>query len=208
MTTSIRGDLSVTGNVTIGGELRPDLPRAQIKIETQTPYPIPFDAWRVWDAFGTNLPGTPAADDLGLVGGTFGTDGPSLQTEDLKALGTTDKYARAVLQLPPEYDAATSVRLRFTAGMLTTIADTSAEIDVEVYKLDEEGAVGSDLVTTAAQSINDLTLAEKDFVVTASGLSPGDQLDVRVKVSVNDAATATEVKAIIASAKLLADVRG
>lgn len=204
----VTGDFNATGNITRGGTLRPDVPRSNLELESLAEYPIPFVGWRVWDALHTNLPGTPATDDLGLVGGTFGTDGPTLQTEDLKAAGATNKYARVVLTLPPEYSEATNVRLRFTAGMLTTIADTSATIDVEAYKLDEAGSVGSDLVTTAAQSINSLTLADKDFVLTASGLAAGDQIDVRVTVAISDSATATEVKGVIASAILLCDIRG
>lgn len=208
MSSSVTGDLSVTGNVTLGGVLRPDVPRSNMELETLAQYPIPWADWRVWDAFGTNLPATPLTDDLGLVGGTFGTDGPSIQTEDLKAAGATTSYARAVVTLPPEYQAGRSVRIRLHAGMLTTVADTTATIDVEAYKLDEEAGIGSDLCATAAISINNLVLSDKDFTITASGLEPGDQLDVRIAVAVNDAATGTAVVAIVGAAHVLADIRG
>lgn len=210
MSSSVTGDFHATGSVRRGTTLIPDVPRSNLELETLAEFPVPFEAWRVWDALATNLPGTPATDDLGLVtGSTFGTDTPSLQTQDAKAGGATNHRARTVLRLPPEYDAGRSVRLRLHAGMLTTIADTTATIDVEVYKLNEEAGVdGADLVSTAALSINSLTLADKDFTITASSLNPGDQLDVRITIAINDAATATAVKGIIGSAKLLCDIRG
>ena len=209
MSGRIDGDLLVTGNIRIGGDLQPDLARSNLVQESLAEFPIPFEAWRVHDAFGTNLPGTPLTDDLGLVGGTFGTGTPSIQTEDLKAAGATTSYARAVVRLPAEYDAGEDVVLRFRAGMLTTIADTTATLDVEAYKLDDEAGVdGSDLVTTAAQTINSLTAADKDFVVSASGLSPGDLLDVRIAVAINDGASATAVVGLVGSASLRCDIRG
>ena len=157
----------------------------------------------------TPLPGTPATDDLGLVGGTFGVATPSVRSEDLKTAGATNKYARFLVQLPWEYAAAQAVRLRFMAGMITTVADNTATLDCEVYKLqdDPDNAIGSDLVSTAATTINSTTFSNIDFTLNASGLSPGDILDVRVTAAVNDAATGTAVIAGITSAKLLADVR-
>ena len=205
----VTGDFDVTGNITRGGTHRPDIPRTNLQQEALVVYPIPWELWRVFDAFATLLPGTPATDDLGLVGGTFATDTPSLQTEDLKAAGATNKRARCVLQVPAEYDPGATMKLRFSAGMLTAVADTTATLDVEVFLFDREGVVsGSDLITTAATTINSLTLADKDFTIDAGALSPGDQLDVRITIAVNDAAGGTAVKGIIGSAELLCDIRG
>ncbi len=192
--TSLPGDLRVPGNINRGGSITPAITRAELAQQTLAKYIIPWTFWRVWDAYGTNLPGTSAADDLGLIGGTFGTNSPSIQTYDVKAAGPQTLYARAAIWLPPEYDAGETINLRFRAGMLTTAADNTATIDAELYKSDGEAGIGSDLITTAAQDINNTTLADKDFVVTASALSPGDVLDLRVTLAINDAATATEVQ--------------
>lgn len=206
----ISGDLTVAGDVRVNGRISPPIAKTSILAlaELQS-FPIPLTEWRVWDAMQTLLPGTPSADDLGLVGGTFGTATPSVRTEDLKTLGATNKRARFLVQIPWEYQSGESLTLRFMAGMITTIAGTSATLDCEAYKVqdDPDTALGSDLVSTAAASINSLTFASTDFVITPTTLSPGDILDVRVTIAVNDGASGTAVIAGITSAKLLADVR-
>lgn len=207
---NITGDVSISGSLRLGGTLSPALVKANIlALAELQAFPIPLTDFRVWDAMHTVLPGTPATDDLALIGGTFGTATPSIRTEDLKALGATNKRARVLVQLPWEYAAGESVSLRFVAGMITTVAGTSATMDVEAYKLqaDPDDAIGSDLVTTSATTINSLTFANIDFVLTPTGLSPGDILDIRITIAVNDGASATAVIAAFTSAKLLADVR-
>lgn len=203
-------DVTIGGNLRVNGSITPAKAKSSIlALAELQAFPIPLTDFRVWDAMQTNLPGTPSSDDLGLVGGTFGTGTPSIRTEDLKAAGATNKYARVLVQLPWEYEAGQSVSLRFKAGMITTVADTTATLDVEAYKLqaDPDDAIGSDLISTAATTINSTTFADVTFVVTPTSLSPGDILDVRVKIAVNDGATATAVIAAFTSAKLLADVR-
>ena len=204
------GDLIVAGDLRVNGAVNPKIAKGNLILlaELQA-FPIPLTDFRVWDAMQTLLPGTPSADDLGLVGGTFGTATPSIRTEDLKALGATNKRARFLVQLPWEYVAGETVTLRFQAGMITTVAGTSATLDCEAYKLqdDPDDVIGSDLVSTSATSINSLTFASTDFVITPTSLSPGDILDVRITIAVNDGASGTAVIAAITSAKLLCDVR-
>ncbi len=208
--TQIPGDLVVAGDIRVNGAISPKISKANILAlaELQS-FPIRLTDFRVWDAMDTLLPGTPSSDDLGLVGGTFGTATPSIRSEDLKAAGATNKRARFLVQLPWEYVAGESVTLRFMAGMITTVAGTSATLDCEAYKLqdDPDDAIGSDLVSTSAQSMNSLTFANLDFVITPTTLSPGDILDVRLTAAVNDGASATAVIAGITAVKLLCDVR-
>ena len=207
---SFNGDLIVTGGLRVGGSVTPAIARANIlSMEELKTFPIPLTNFRVFDAMQTLLPGTGATDDLGLVGGTFATATPSLRTEDLMADGATNNRARVLVQLPWEYVAGQSVTLRFHAGMITTVADTTATLDCEAFKLqaDPDDAIGSDLVSTAATTINSTTFGNVDFVVTPTNLSPGDILDIRITTAVNDAAGGTAVIAGITSAKLLADVR-
>jgi hypothetical protein len=208
--TSLPGDLVVAGNIRLNGTLSPPVSKGNILAlaELQS-FPVPLTDFRVWDAMHTPLSGTPATDDLGLVGGTFGTNTPSLRSEDLKALGATNKRARVLVQLPWEYIAGESVSIRVRAGMITTVAGTSSTVDVEAYKLqgDPDDAIGSDLVSTAATTMNSLVFTDIDFALTPSALSPGDILDVRLTIAVNDGASATAVIAAITSVKLLCDVR-
>lgn len=184
----------------------PNITRAKLVQESKG-YTLPWESWRVWDAFQTTLPGTSADDDLALIGGTFGTNTPMIKSRDLKTLSTSLR-ARTTWTIPAEYDAAQALTLRARAGMQTTVAGTSCVIDFEVYKSDGEGGLGSDLCATAATSINSLTFGNKDFTITASGLAGGDVLDVRMTVTVVDGATATTVTAAIGLVQMIAAIRG
>lgn len=184
------------------------LDRSKLAQDTLKPYPIPLENFRVWDAYQTVLPGTSASDDLGLYGGTFATGSQLVRTYDVKNAGAVTLYARVRASLPAEYDAGETITLRMKCGMVTTVASSSATVDVECYKVDGAGSIGSDLCATSATSINSLTFANKDFTITPTGLSAGDVFDIRITVAVNDSATATAVIAAIGSVDLLCDVRG
>lgn len=207
--TSFPGDVIIAGSIRLNGTLSPAVTKANILalVELQS-FPIPLTDFRVWDAMATVLPSAGASDDLGLVGGTFATATPSLRTQDCKTL-TNSNRARVLVQLPWDYVAGESVTLRFKAGMITTVSGTTATLDCEAYKLqdDPDDAIGSDLVSTAATTINSLVFSNIDFVVTPTSLSPGDILDVRITTAIVDGATATAVIAGISSIKLLCDVR-
>jgi len=194
--------------VLAGTTIKPGVTRANMAQQSAAQFAIPWEAWRVHDAYQTVLPGTAATDDLGLIGGTFGTGVPSLQSSDAKAT-TVTQYARAVIRMPIEYDTASDVSLLFHAGMKTTVSDGTATLDVEAYLSDKEGLVdGADKVTTAATTINSLTLADKTYIVSAGSLEPGDVLDVRITVAITDTATGTAVLGWIGGAWLQCDVRG
>lgn len=177
--------------------------------EALTELPITLTELRVHDAIHSTLPGTAASDDLGLVGGTWGTNAPTVQSSDAKGT-TVTQYARFRKVLGPEYISGQDVQLRIRAGMVTTVASTSAIVDVECYADNEDGApVGSptDLCVTAAQSINSLVKANKDFVITTTNLAPGVVLDFRVKIAITDSGTGTAVIGEISRISLLEDIR-
>jgi hypothetical protein len=200
------GDVRITGNLQVDGDM-PTYARSELQQDAAALFTVPLTDLRVWDALATPLPGTPAADDLGLVGGTFGSATPKVSSGDLKNT-TTTRYARFQSRLPAEYDAGETVILRLNAGMETTVASASATLDVECYKSDRAAGLGSDLCATAAQSINSLVLANKDFVFTPTGLTAGDVLDILLTITVTDSATATEVAAVIGAIELLCDIKG
>lgn len=204
--TRLPGDLTVPG--TLKAVTYVGIGRSSLTTDSLSVFPIPFADLRVWDAQQTNLPGTSASDDLGFYGGTFGSGAPLIRTYDVKAASAQTMYARFQTRVPAEFVAAGTLKLRLAAGMVTTVAGTSATVDVECYKVNKDNSIGSDLCATNAQSINSLTFANKDFTITSSGLSPGDVLDVRITVATNDAATATAVIAAIAGIDLLADIKG
>lgn len=179
-----------------------------LKQDPNKRFPIPLSSLRVWDAYGTNLPATAATDDLGLVGGTFGTAPPMIQAGDVKALGATTRYARFQVIVPECYDAAETFTLILSAGMKTTVADTTCTVDVEAFRIDKISGISADLVTTAATTINSLVFADKTFVITAASLAAGDVLDVRIAIASNDVATVGAVIPTIAGLDLVCDVKG
>jgi hypothetical protein len=171
-------------------------------------FPVRLTGLRVWDAIHTNLPGTAAADDLALIGTTFGTTAPVVTAGDCKALGATSRYARFMVELPECYEAGETVTLSLSAGMVTTVASSSCTVDVECYKIDKITGIGSDLCATSATTINSLVFSAKAFTITPSGLTAGDVLDVRLTIACNDAATGTAVTPTIAGIDLLCDIKG
>ncbi len=154
--------------------------------------------------------GTDATGDLAVVRGALATSAPSLQTEDLRDVGVTWRYRRYAVTLPPEYVAGETVQIRVVGGMVTTVADTTAFADVECYENEEDNSVSADLCTTVETTINALiaTPTTADFTITATTLSPGSVLDVRVGVEVTDAATGAEVIGCITKISLLCDTQG
>ena len=205
--TSFPGDVIVSGDVRLTGAISPTLARTKVlAISEVQPFVIPWTWWRVWDALQTNLPGTAATDDLALVGGTFATASPSIQGLDFGGTSTTG-YARALIPLPWDYADGQTVRLRFHAGMLTTISDNFARLDVECYETDEEVGISSDICVTAVQSINSLILADITFTITPTSLVSGDLLDVRITVTGTDAGNLGVMTPVIGAAKLLYDAR-
>ena len=202
-------DLRVTGSLTIKESGVSAQTRSTIlKQDALAIFPVNFMDLRVWDAIQTDLPGTPANDDLGLIGTTFGSTAPRVTAGDCKALGATTRYARFMVELPECYDAGETVTISLSAGMVTTVASVSCTVDVEAYEIDKIGGISADLCTTAAITINSLTFAAKAFTITPTTLSAGDVLDVRIAIAVNDAATATAVTPTIAGIDLLCDIKG
>ncbi len=203
------GNVQISGNIQVDGQILPAQSRSFLAQDNFAIYGIDFAALRVHDAFST-LIATAASDDLGIsTGGTHGTEAPYITAGNVRTLGSTTRRARFLFTLPPEYVAAESVRISAHAGMVTSVADVSCTLDFEAYKLDLAATVGgSDLVTTAATSINSLTFGEKAFDLTSSGLSAGDVLDIRVSITSNDAASAGAVIPAIAALRLLLDIKG
>jgi len=208
-------ELTVTGKATFNGKINAsnDALSAQTRAtvlqqDANIRFPVNLTTLRVWDALHTNLPGTAATDDLALIGGTFGTAAPTIQAGDLKAAGATTRYARFTAVVPECFDAGQTVQVLITCGMTTTISDTTCTLDLECYKADKLGVVGSDLCSVAALTMNSLTFSEKTFTITSSGLAAGDVLDLRVAIACNDAATATAVIPTISNIDVTFDIKG
>jgi len=211
----VKGELTVTGSLNMAtasvtnANIKADavIARSKLAQDTSQPYVVPLTTLRVHDAITSFLPSAATSDDLGLITGTFGTDAPTVQSSDGKAT-TVTQYGRFLFQMPPEYDDNETVVLRVRAGMITTISDGTATVDVQCYEADGDGAVGADLCTTAATTMNSLTKANVDFTITDASLVAGDWLDVRVTIAITDAATGTAVIGEISQILFMLDIRG
>ena len=207
---SITGDLFVSGNIqrSQNSSFLPGIARADLLQDELQEFPILPTDWRIWDAFASPLTGSSGTDDLGLYGGTWATGSPYVGTGDVKTL-TVTRYARVVFQVPQSFVTGQSIVLVTSAGMVTTVASTSATVDFEVYKMGENALIsGSDVCNTAAQSCNSLTFADKSFDLNTSTLAGGDLLDIRVTLAVTDAATGTAVIAALGAVKVAVDIKG
>lgn len=207
-TQTVPNHVYIQGNLQVGGSL-PQYARTYLAQEGSQPYDLALESWRQHDAFATVLSGTSSSDDLGLYGGTYATNQPYIATGDVKAAGTTTRKARIRFKLPPEYVAGQSIFIRAAAGMITTVADGSATIDFAAYETGRSSVIsGSDLVTTSATSINSTTFQNKDFTLTATGLTAGDTLDILMTIIVVDAASATAVIGAAAEVEICLSIKG
>lgn len=201
---SIRRKLDLSAATSV--ETRAGLfPRTSIVEDALAEIAMPITEWSTWDNLSARLATAPGSDDLGIVEGTYGTHAPTMRTSDA-ASTTVTQYGRLQFALPPNYISGQDVQIVIRAKM-NTVSDTTAVLDIECYKHDDDGAVGSDLCSTAAQSINTATFADYTFVITETGLAPGDILDIRLTVAITDSATGSGVIAYITKTSIKLDLR-
>jgi hypothetical protein len=185
--------------------------RSNLALDLNVPYPIPLDQWRKTDSnYGVSLAAT-AANTLGYTSGAFGVGSPYVQTENEDDNDSAVSHqARCGFGLPPEYADGEAVKMRFFAGMITTVADVTATIDIQVVESNKAaGGGGADLCATAATTINSLTFATVDFTITSADLIAGDLLDIEVTIAINDAtATSTNVIGAFGYSAMLLSIRG
>lgn len=110
-------------------------------------------------------------------------------------------------QLPPEYVAGGGVSIQAGVDVVGAGALGTCTIDFEARLQNAiTGAVGADLVTTAATAISK-TEALKTFTVTPTGLVPGDVLVIKMTTSV-DNTDSTAIQAQISALNVLCDIKG
>lgn len=171
--------------------------RSELTQESYSNFHVNMEDLRIWDAYSTHIT-TAASDDLGWsTGGTYGTNVPYVTA----GTGTATRIARLKYNVPMNYVAGQAARFAFYCGMITAVADTSCTLDLSAY-LEGSGGLksGSDLVTTAATSINGgpagtFAFVNFDLTVNSPTLSPGDWLDLLITIANTDGA-ATGIPAI------------
>jgi hypothetical protein len=162
--------------------------------------------FRVWDAINTNPVSSAASDDLAIVN-SWGSTPARISAGDCKAIGATTRRIYFSIPIPFNYEDGETIQIRFRAKMETTVADVACTIDCEAYTA-ADGVLSSDLVSSAAQSMNSLTASNFLFTINSSSVDPGDLLECRLTILCNDAATATAVTPLVYEVSLLCDTRG
>lgn len=198
----------VPGSIT-AGDCSPSagFERTQMALVTLDEFPHSIQGWKKFDSIDANLPAAATGSYLGCITGTFGTAANQLQSSDSKNTTVTQK-ARRQEPMPNHFvDGTATSKYRIHAGMKTTVANGSATVDLSIYKIEDDGTVGSDLVSTSAQSINSLTDNDFDFSFDSSGLAPGDLLDIQITVAITDSATGTAVIGLVRKTTLLCNVQ-
>jgi hypothetical protein len=198
---------SISGNALSGNA---EILHSQMRQRVLQPFPVNWADFRVWDAQVSNPVAVAASDDLALLPAAFTASGAStlISAGDCKNLGATTRRVAFFTSVPAEYDDGETIQIRIRAFMSTTVASTSCTVDLEAFIVGSSSTVGSDLVTTAATTMNSLTASDKDFTIDAASVNPGDLLLCRLTIVCNDTATATAVTPTVSSVVLLCDTRG
>lgn len=104
--------------------------------------------------------------------------------------------------LPANYVAGGTITLRAVVDVTGTGTLGTCTVDFEARLSDNDGAVGSDLVTTAATAVS-ATSGAKDFVVTPTGLVAGNKLVVKVTTSIAESGNVNPIQAIITKLQVI-----
>jgi len=179
----INGTLTVSGSLDLaaGSIERADLATETVFIDKA--YALLTDA-------GAALAGTDTAGTFNRAVGTnqLFINGEAAVNETELSTGVWE------FVLPENYVAGGSISLRAVAGVTVAgdaVLNASSTIDMEARKqTDTTGAIGSDLVTTAATALP-AAGATYDFVVTPTGLAAGDKLVCKLATSVIEDAGGT-----------------
>jgi len=182
-------------------------PASAMELVTRT-YSIPLSSCVVWNS-GQPLPAAATADDLGLdfSTGISSSISPVISTGDVKATSST-RYAAFPIILPDRYEAAKSLSFNIYAGAKTTVADTSMDLDLQVFLSDGDGTANADIVGTAEQDMNSVTAATFTFATTATNLEAGSNLWGLLSIAYVDSATGTAVIGQIGKIDMVVECRG
>jgi hypothetical protein len=145
---------------------------------------LPLTSFRVWDAMATNLPAVAAANNLGLVTGTFLTDQPYITTGNVNAT-TATRRALAEYKIPENYQAGSPLTV-YAVWSRVDAAQVTATIDAEFVKA---SAPTVDLTgNPAPTSVNGSTAGVAQWPIIATTLLPGDLCMIRMNLAMDDTA--------------------
>ena len=174
--------------------------RSKLATDALSPFEIPIRNWMAEDG---------AVLGIAAEAGTFfvqdGTNQMYLQGEE-SVSETEVSVMKTSFTLPYNYQASGLVRLRLVVDVTGSGTLGTCTIDASAFEQDNDGAIGSDLVTTSATAIT-ADSGAKDFVITDAGLVAGDVLSIVVTASVAETA-GSAIRALVTKTQMLCDVKG
>lgn len=146
---------------------------------------IPLTEFRIHDSLIALPPTTGAVDDIGFVDGTPGSSRSYLEIVTAADLNETSR-TRCFATVPSHYPAGATLTVNMEVTETTAPTDT-ALIDLLVVRLQNT----TDINPVAAQDITGASTTTISFALTSTAIVPGDVLDIRITVAVDDATTGT-----------------
>jgi hypothetical protein len=189
-------DLYVDGSISASGTISPTagsitndhisagaaITRAKMASEV-IPFGIPLTCLKQSDAQKTVLPDAADSTDLGLAA-AVGSVVVGTTTNNT----TKTEKAVAFFALPAEYADAGAITVRVRAKT-SAARQVSAGVDI-VAKLLADGALGSDLCTTAAQVLT-TSWVNYDFTISPTSRVAGDMLMIEITLTSDDTGGST-----------------
>ena len=147
---------------------------------TNAPVDLPLTGARLIADWTTVVATTPGSSLLGLSA----TVGSVLLGNAASGNVKTDK-AQFIFTLPAWYVSGGTITVRIRGKIATTLSTASSKVDVDSFKINADGAVGSDLCTTAAQQVT-TSYADYDFTITPTSRVAGETVVLVVATIADD----------------------
>ena len=195
------GTLAVTGVTTVaGGIAAGGVARTALAEDALAVFDLPIRNWMAEDGAVLGI-----AEEAGTFFVQDGTNQMYLQGE-VSNNETEVSVMKTSFTLPENYVDGATINIRAVVDVTGAGTLGTCTVDFSVFKQDNDGAIGSDLVTTSATAVT-ADSGAKDFVVTPTGIVSGDVLSIKLTTSIQETA-ATAIQAIITKTQMLLDVKG
>lgn len=175
---------------TVASGITADLSAATVTLPTRTAF---FDLEP--QLVGVDGAALTAAETAGTFNRPVGTNQIWIQGE-VSISETEASVGYTTFTLPENYVSGGTITLRAFVDVQGAGTLGTCTVDFSAYLMTlATGAVGSDLVTTAATAVS-ATGAAKDFVVTPTSLVAGDKLVIKLTTSIAESA-GSDIHAVI-----------
>ena len=147
-----------------------------------------------WSSFPSSLPSsvtksTDDANDFTIVGGTFGTETPCLETDDVSGVGSVKYLSLFYASLPHSYVSGSDITLCMSCGMKSAGASEGASVSMNAFRSNGESghlAFGKDGVGGESEFVNNARVRTVKQVIDETNVAPGTQLLGVVRAFISD----------------------